>query len=79
MKTKQPSRFTLELSLKRLEAIVEKLENGEVPLDEAVDLYEEGIRISTECAEKLKTAEQRIRKLTKDANGKLALSEADES
>jgi len=64
--------------LKRLEEIVEALEHGDVPLDEAVTLYEEGIRLSKECAEKLKATELRIRKLTKDINGQFELTELDE-
>ncbi len=64
--------------MKRLEEIVEALEHGDVPLDEAVTLYEEGIRLSKECAEKLKATELRIRKLTKDINGQFELTELDE-
>ena len=65
---------SFEDTLKRLEAIVESLEGGSVSLDEALDLYEEGIKLSRECAERLRSAEQRIRKLTKDAGGQFALN-----
>jgi exodeoxyribonuclease VII small subunit len=66
MCAKKNSKGTLESSLKRLEEIVESLENGEVSLDDALSLYEEGINISKACAEKLKNAELKIRKLSKD-------------
>lgn len=78
MTSKKASKQTFESSLKRLEEIVEALEHGDVPLDEAVTLYEEGIRLSKECAEKLKATELRIRKLTKDINGQFELTELDE-
>ncbi len=42
-----------EEALKRLEGIVQDLEDGDLPLDEALDKYEEGIRLSKACAKKL--------------------------
>ena len=73
MTTKKTSKNSFEESLKRLEKIVESLEQGKVTLDEAVELYEEGIRLSRLCGEKLKSAELRIKKLTKDMNGQFQL------
>ena len=78
MATKKGNKNTLEHSLKRLEEIVNSLESGDVPLDDAVELYEEGIRISKECAEKLKSAELKIKKLSKGVEEQLQLSESDE-
>jgi len=60
---------SFEASLKRLEAIVESLEQGTVSLDEATELYEEGILLAKECAEKLKVAELKVKKLTKAIDG----------
>ena len=65
----------MEGSLKRLEEIVESLEDGKVSLDEAVQLYEEGIGISKDCAEKLKSTELKIRKLAKSVGGDFEISE----
>jgi exodeoxyribonuclease VII small subunit len=48
MASKKVDKSSLEHSLRRLEEIVESLEGGDVPLDEAVNLYEEGVRISKE-------------------------------
>lgn len=73
MTGKKASKNSFEESLKRLERIVESLEQGKVTLDEAVDLYEEGIRLSKLCGEKLKSAELKIKKLTKDMTGQFQL------
>ena len=66
---------SFEASLKRLEAIVESLEAGEVPLDKAMELYEEGIRLSKFCGEKLHATELRLKKLSKDVNGQFELTD----
>ena len=78
MTAKKAARNSLESSLKRLEDIVEKLERGETPLDDAMMLYEEGVRISKECADKLKAAELKIKKLSKEIDGQFTLTECDE-
>lgn len=78
MTVKKPQKGSLEGSLKRLEEIVETLEQGKVSLDEAVKLYEEGIALSKECAEKLKASELKIRKLAKSVGGDFEIAESDE-
>jgi exodeoxyribonuclease VII small subunit len=60
---------TFELALAQLEQIVQKLERGELPLEESLRLYEEGIRLSRLCHGKLEEAEGRIEVLLKDARG----------
>ncbi len=75
MTAKKNSKGSLEHSLERLEEIVGSLEDGSVPLDEAMNLYEEGIRISKDCGERLKAAELRIKKMTKNIDGQFELSE----
>lgn len=79
MVTKKTPKGSFEGSLKRLESIVEALEGGKVSLDEAVALYEEGIKLSRECAEKLKATELKIRKLARSVGEGLEVSEADEA
>jgi len=79
MTAKKIAKNSLESSLKRLEEIVEKLEHGKASLDDAMVLYEEGIQISKECAEKLKAAELKIKKLSKDVEGQFTLNESDEA
>jgi exodeoxyribonuclease VII small subunit len=64
---------TFEAALKRLEEIVQKLEKGELPLEESLSLYEEGIRLSRLCHAKLQEAEGKIEILMKDARGEAIL------
>ncbi len=68
---------SFEESLKRLEKIVEDLESGEVPLDDALKMYEEGITLSQACIEKLSAAETKLKKLSKDMKGNLRAIEED--
>jgi exodeoxyribonuclease VII small subunit len=60
---------TFEQALASLEQIVQKLEKGELPLEESLKLYEEGVRLSRLCHGKLEEAEGRIEVLLKDARG----------
>jgi exodeoxyribonuclease VII small subunit len=60
-KTKKKNSF--EKDLKRLEEISSLLEDSEVGLDDAIALYEEGIRLSKSCIQKLKDAELKITEL----------------
>ena len=69
-KTEEP-RF--EQALEALEKIVERLEKGELTLEESLKLYEEGIRLSRLCHGKLEEAEGKIEMLLKDAKGEPAL------
>lgn len=62
---------TFEASLAELEEIVTKLEDGDLPLDASLELFEKGIKLSRECRERLTTAERRIEILMKDAGGSL--------
>ncbi len=66
---------TFESSLAELEKIVEQLENGDIPLEQSLKLFESGVKLSRECRERLTQAERRIEVLMKDGNGNLALSE----
>jgi len=70
-----PSVSTLEKDLGRLQKIVDALEQGDIPLEQALKMYEEGISLSKACIEKLQHAEVKIKKLSKDINGKMQLSE----
>jgi exodeoxyribonuclease VII small subunit len=60
-----------EAALKRLEEIVNRLESGEVPLEEALKLFEEGMKLSQFCGKKLDEAERRVEALVKNAGGDL--------
>jgi exodeoxyribonuclease VII small subunit len=58
-----------ESALSRLEDIVKTLEDGDLALDEALGVFEEGIRLSRFCHGKLEQAERRVELLLKDADG----------
>jgi exodeoxyribonuclease VII small subunit len=79
MSAKKETKQTFEHAMKRLEEIVEELEQGSVPLDDALKMYEEGIELSKSCIEKLKDAEVRLQKLSKDMEGSFRLVHDDES
>ena len=57
--------------IERLEKIVEDLESGEIDLEEALKVFEEGIKISRSLSEKLEKAEKQIRKLVEHSDGEL--------
>ena len=60
-------KFNLEKSLKDLEALVEELESGDLPLDKAMTKFEEGIKLTRNCQAALKDAEQKVQILLKNA------------
>lgn len=60
---------TFEQAMKKLELIVQQLESGEQPLEDAVKKFEEGIKLSKFCSEKLDETEKRITILLKDQMG----------
>ena len=58
-----------EKALEKLEKIVEDLEAGNIPLEDALKKYEEGVKLSRLCTEKLTQAETKIEQLTRVLNG----------
>ena len=60
---KEPRQETFEQLYARLEAAVAKLEAGGLPLEESIDLYEQGMTLARECQERLDAAELKITKL----------------
>ena len=74
MKTKKKiEEINFEDYLKKLEKIVQQLEEGELTLDESVKLYEEGMSISKICLEKLNKAKQKIEQLVVEGEEKYSL------
>ena len=61
--------YTVEQALARLEEIVKGLENGSLPLDKSIELFEEGNALVKLCTQKLDAAEQKVRILTETAAG----------
>ncbi len=62
-------KYTFEQALARLEEIVKGLENGSLPLDKSIELFEEGNALVKLCTQKLDAAEQKVRILTETAAG----------
>lgn len=70
MKNIEPPVKSFETSLEALEEIVHKLEQGDLALEESLGLFEQGIRLSRECQERLSQAERRIEVLLRDQQGR---------
>jgi len=66
---------SFETSLCELEQIVEKLESGDLPLEESLELFEKGTKLSRECRARLTNAERRIEILVKDASGEIGVEQ----
>lgn len=72
-KDETPPNF--EDAMKRLDAIVAKLEEDKLPLDEMLAVYEEGVALARYCGEKLEAAEQKVRLIARQADGSVALED----
>jgi exodeoxyribonuclease VII small subunit len=62
---------SFEESLKKLESIVGKLEQGDLPLEESIRLFEEGIQLSDACKKELEAAEGKVQMLLKQKDGSM--------
>ena len=67
-----------EDGLKRLERIVEELESGNLSLDDSLEKYEEGIKLSKACSKKLEIARKKVEILLKSEDGSVELKAFDE-
>lgn len=70
-----PKTKTFESSLGELEKIVRQLEDGDLSLEESLKLFEDGVKLSRECQERLTQAERRIEVLLKDEKGNPVLQD----
>jgi exodeoxyribonuclease VII small subunit len=68
-------KLTFERAIEELESIVKRLEEGKVPLEESVAIYERGEALKARCEELLRQAEARVERITLDASGKPTGSE----
>jgi exodeoxyribonuclease VII small subunit len=66
-----PRKGEFEKSLTRLEEVVKRLESTDLSLDEAMKLFEEGVKLSRDCQKQLEEAEGRVEILLRKADGKL--------
>jgi exodeoxyribonuclease VII small subunit len=62
---------TFEESLKKLEGIVAQLERGDLPLEDSIRMFEEGVRLSAQCKQELENAESKVEILLKQRDGSL--------
>lgn len=76
---KKQKKETFETSLAKLEDIVTQLEEGDLSLEDSLELFENGVKLSRECQERLNQAERRIEVLLKDRNGNPTLQPIDEN
>ncbi|HQA08533.1 MAG TPA: exodeoxyribonuclease VII small subunit [Syntrophomonadaceae bacterium] len=72
----EPVKF--EQALKRLEELVIQLEDGELELEEALRLFEEGVKLSRYCQQELKAADGKVQKLVQTLEGDLELVDCEE-
>ena len=70
---------TFEASLEALEQIVHELESGDLPLEKSLELFEDGIRLSRQCQERLNQAERRIEVLLRDNQGRPVVGSFEEA
>jgi exodeoxyribonuclease VII small subunit len=69
---------TFETSLEELERIVRELEQGELTLEKSLDLFEQGVKLSRECQDRLTQAERRIEILMRDNQGRATVRPFDD-
>ncbi len=78
MKKTEAQGKNFEASLAALEKIVRELERGDLPLEESLKLFEQGVKLSRECQERLNQAERRVEVLLRDTEGRPVLSAFDD-
>ena len=69
MTTARKKKLDFESAMKELEDIVEALENGDLPLEKAVEKWEEGMKLHETCQKTLSKAEQKVDVLMKKISG----------
>ncbi len=77
VKNSKKKKEPFEDSLKRLEEIVRRMEDGELTLEESLQLYEQGVNLTRVCSERLDEAEKRIEIITRNDQGKVKIEKAD--
>ena len=68
-KLKPPKNLSYEQAFEELEALVERLDSGDLPLEKALALFERGQALAARCSELLEQAELKLRKLVPDETG----------
>ena len=78
MKKTEAQAKNFEASLAALEKVVRELERGDLPLEESLKLFEQGVKLSRECQERLNQAERRVEMLLRDTEGRPVLTAFDD-
>ncbi len=78
MSDKKIKDLSFEDALSELEAIVARLERGDAPLEESIDVYERGARLKKYCEDKLKSAQLKVDKIVLGAGGAASTAPFDE-
>lgn len=68
--------MSFEKALAELEGIVEKLERGDVPLEQSIAIYERGALLKSHCETRLKSAELKVEQIVQGAGGKVSTEPA---
>ena len=76
-KDKKPDDLTFDEALRQLEELAAKLEEGDIPLEDSLRVYERAVGLFAHCRGRLDTMEQRIELLTEDLDGSLKIEPAD--
>ena len=69
---KEIEKLTFEEAMEELDGVIRQLESGKIKLDEAVAVYERGVKLKNFCAEKLKIAQSKIDKLIIEKDGTIS-------
>ncbi|MFQ5622290.1 MAG: exodeoxyribonuclease VII small subunit [Paracoccaceae bacterium] len=72
-------KMSFEEAMAELEAVVEKLENQQVALEDSIRLYERGAALRSHCEKKLRAAEEKVAQITRDADGNVTGAKAVET
>jgi exodeoxyribonuclease VII small subunit len=70
-------KLSFEQALSELENIVERLERGDAPLEESIDIYERGARLKKHCEDKLKSAQLKVDKIVLAPDGQVSTESFD--
>lgn len=79
LQAEKSSLDSFETAVKKLEEVVDKLGDQTLPLDEAMKLFEEGIKVSRKCAQYLNDARVRVEKLIEESPGVFSLEAFDQA
>ena len=74
----EKKKLSLEEAMTRLEAVVAELENEKLPLDKSLKLYEEGVKLASQCAGELEAAKRKIQILQSGKGGEIEVVDVPE-